>query len=68
MLTQTLDESMKLVKVQVTPLSSSLEKADFFAISGVAMKIDEHRVKICGHQLLHTFNTQTGAFEGSSQC
>jgi hypothetical protein len=40
---------MQPSKVQISPLTTSLDSPDFFAITGMAMKVDDIRVKICGH-------------------
>lgn len=43
-----------------------LEKPDFFMVTGVAMKEEAFKFKVCGHAQLFTFNTKDNAFEGSS--
>ena len=53
-------------RIEIAPIIKCLDQPDFFSVTGVAMRVDEHKIKLCGHSMLHTFNLQSSQFESSS--
>jgi hypothetical protein len=43
-----------------------MDKPDFFMVTGVGMKGEEGRFRVCGHAQMFTFNTKEMGFETSS--
>lgn len=58
--------SESLMTHSYSQVGKSLEKPDFFMVTGVGMREEQHKFKVCGHASLFTFNTQSMMFEGSS--
>jgi hypothetical protein len=60
-------QSGTLIKYELKMIDGGLDKADFFLLTGVAMKTDvPHQIKVCGHTQLFTFDLKQKKFVGSS--
>ena len=54
-------------KHELKMIEGGLEKADFFLLTGVAMKTDvNYQIKVCGHTQLFTFDLKQKKFVASS--
>jgi hypothetical protein len=48
-------------------MQTELQKPDFFSITGVGMKIGEqNKIKVCGHNMMHTFDLESRRFEDTT--
>lgn len=46
-----------IVRHELKPIvEGGIDRPDFFMMSGIAMKLDANKVKVCGHTQLFTFD------------